>query len=273
MYPADVCRALVMSSPGTGAKEAVGGFIKNHGLAGFAKQGMVAEITRGTLSRAVKFFFHPIAHEAIFSKKVKDGNPFSKGIAGVFATIPEVLAISPIENIKLAEQLDKDKKFNGMGSVITHINKTRGFSGFYIGFSGMQMRQGLWTGGFFGICDWASACAAGVMGKGVGADIVGGFLAGMFGVGLNCWCDVTRTVIQKEAIQATFTHPEPSAGGGWGANMNLPAFIAKAGEIAGKQGVMNGLYAGVHVKAVHLGGSGALLAVLMPRFKSMFGCE
>ena len=47
MYPVDVCRALVMSSPGTGAKEAIGNFLKVHGVAGFAKQGMVAELTRG----------------------------------------------------------------------------------------------------------------------------------------------------------------------------------------------------------------------------------
>lgn len=40
-----------------------------------------------------------------------------------------------------------------------------------------------------------------------------------------------------------------------------------------EKGFMNGLYAGVHVKAVHLGGSGALLAVLMPRFKTWFGVE
>ena len=35
---------------------------------------------------------------------------------------------------------------------------------------------------------------------------------------------------------------------------------------------IGGLYAGVGVKMVHLGGSGAILAVLVPRFKTMWGC-
>ena len=48
MYPVDVCRALVMSNPGTGAGAAISGFVKTHGLAGFAKNGMLAELTRGT---------------------------------------------------------------------------------------------------------------------------------------------------------------------------------------------------------------------------------
>ena len=48
-------------------------------------------------------------------------------------------------------------------------------------------------------------------------------------------------------------------------------FLAKAGEIAGQRGVINGLCAGFNVKAVYLGGSGALLAVLVPRTKTLFG--
>lgn len=66
--------------------------------------------------------------------KQKDGNPFTKGLSGVLATIPEVLVISPLENIKLAEQLDKEKKFNGMASVAKHLQTTRGSAGFYIGY-------------------------------------------------------------------------------------------------------------------------------------------
>jgi len=269
MYPVDVCRALVMSSPGLSAGEAISGFIKTHGIAGFAKQGMAAELSRGTFSRLVKFWVQPIAHEAAFGRKQKDGNPITKGIAGMLATIPEVIVISPLENIKLAEQLDKEKRFNGMGSVAAHLNKTRGSAGFYIGYSGMQLRQALWTGGFFATSDLFAGWASGVLGKGMGADIVGGFGAGMFGTSLNCWCDVTRTIIQKEAVAATFDPKGKITT--WGDNLNIFAFVAKAGEIASSKGFMSGLYAGVHVKAVHLGGSGALLAVLMPRFKQWFG--
>lgn len=271
MYPVDVCRALVMSSPGTSAGAAISGFLKTHGVAGFAKQGMAAELTRGTFSRLVKFWVQPIAHESVFGYPQKNGNPITKGLAGVLATVPEVLIISPLENIKLAEQLDKDKRFNGMGSVASHLNKTRGSAGFFIGYSGMQLRQGLWTGGFFATCDLFAQIASGAVGKGLAADVLGGFGAGMFGTCLNCWTDVTRTIIQKEAIAATFD-PKGKVTG-WGDNLNIFAFLAKAGQIASEKGVMGGLYAGVHVKAVHLGGSGALLAVLMPRFKQWFGVE
>mmetsp|Transcript_6335 Transcript_6335/g.15688 ORF Transcript_6335/g.15688 Transcript_6335/m.15688 type:complete len:300 (-) Transcript_6335:1139-2038(-) len=271
MYPVDVCRALVMSNPGVGAGEAISGFLKTHGVAGFAKQGMVAELTRGTFSRLVKFWVQPIAHENVFGMKQKDGNPLTKGLAGMLATVPEVVIISPIENIKLAEQLDKEKKFNGMGSVASHLYKTRGTAGLYIGYAGMQMRQALWTGGFFASCDVFAGAAQGVFGKGLLSDVCGGFGAGMFGVALNCWCDVTRTIIQKDAIAATFD--PKGAVTTWGDNLSVPAFVGKAGQIASERGFMSGLYAGVHVKAVHLGGSGALLAVLMPRFKTWFGVE
>merc|ERR1712151_510375 len=77
------------------------------------------------------------------------GTPVSKGIAGALATIPEVFAISPLENIKLAAQLDKEGRFSGSADIAKHILKTRGFSGLMIGYAGMQVRQCLWTGGFF----------------------------------------------------------------------------------------------------------------------------
>ena len=44
-------------------------------------------------------------------------------------------------------QLDKDKRFNGMMDTARHIANTRGLSGFYTGYIGMQIRQCLWTGG------------------------------------------------------------------------------------------------------------------------------
>ncbi|CAD7939752.1 unnamed protein product [Amoebophrya sp. A25] len=271
MYPVDVCRALVMANPGVGAGAAISGFLNTHGVAGFAKQGMLAELSRGTFSRLVKFWMQPIAHEAAFGMKQKDGTPITKGLAGMLATVPEVLTISPLENIKLAEQLDKDKRFNGMGSVASHLYKTRGSAGLYIGYSGMQMRQALWTGGFFASCDVITGAAQSVLGKGIFSDVVGGFGAGMFGVALNCWTDVTRTIIQKEAIANTFDPKAPVMT--WANNLNPVEFVAKAGQIASERGFMSGLYAGVHVKALHLGGSGALLAVLMPRFKTWFGVE
>lgn len=61
----------------------------------------------------------------------------------------------------------------------------------------------------------------------------GGFGAGMFGVVLNCWCDVTRTIIQKEAIQATFDPASKRVT--WAENLNVFSFFAKAGQIAGRK--------------------------------------
>ena len=52
----------------------------------------------------------------------------------------------------------------------------------------------------------------------------------MFGVALNCWCDVTRTIIQKDAIAATFD--PKGAVTTWGDNLSVPAFVGKAGQIA-----------------------------------------
>merc|ERR1719188_565764 len=52
MYPADVVRAICMSNPGTGAGAALKGFLEAHGVMGFVKQGLVAEVTKAcTASR------------------------------------------------------------------------------------------------------------------------------------------------------------------------------------------------------------------------------
>merc|ERR1711991_1068425 len=51
MYPADVVRAICMSNPGTGPGAALKGFLEAHGVMGFVKQGLVAEVTRASISR------------------------------------------------------------------------------------------------------------------------------------------------------------------------------------------------------------------------------
>merc|ERR1712159_900472 len=116
---------------------------------GFVKQGLVAEVTRATISRGVKFFCFPIVHSGVYGVPDTKGTPVSKGIAGALATVPEVFAISPLENIKLAAQLDKEGKFKGSADITKHIMRTRGFNGLMTGYAGMQVRQMLWTGGFF----------------------------------------------------------------------------------------------------------------------------
>lgn len=266
MYPVDVVRALCMSNPGLGPAEALSGFVKTHGYSGFVKQGLLAEVTRASFSRLIKFWLQPIAHKNLFGGPESKGNPITKGVAGAIATIPEVITISPLENFKLAEQLDKEKRFNGMGSCARHLMATRGvFGGFYIGYFGMQLRQMLWTGTFFLTLDvYKGVVQMGTSNKLVG-DICSGFCAGASGVAVNCWTDVVRSVIQKKAVADTF-NPEIKAPSAL-SHFSPGPFVKEASTIMSERGIA-GLYAGVGPKMVHLGGGGALLAVLMPRFKT-----
>merc|ERR1712187_596233 len=183
--------------------------IKTHGVSGFVKQGLVAEVTRASFSRMIKFWLQPVAHTTFFGKPESKGSPVTKGLSGAIATIPEVITISPLENFKLAEQLDKEKRFNGMTDVAKHLLKTRGvFGGFYIGYFGMQIRQCLWTGTFFFSLDTvkSTVTSVGVTNK-LAGDAISGFAAGALGVAANCWTDVCRSVIQKQAVADTF-NPE-----------------------------------------------------------------
>ncbi|CAE8587912.1 unnamed protein product [Polarella glacialis] len=269
MYPADVVRALCMSNPGTSPAAAVKGFVEVHGYSGFVKQGLAAEVTRASISRGIKFFFQPITHKMAFGKPETQGTPITKGLAGALATFPEVLAISPLENIKLASQLDKDKRFNGVVDITKHLVRTRGVvGGLFIGYFGMQVRQCLWTGGFFLSLDFIKGNLKSMgLSNNLAVDVIGGFTAGAFGTALNCWTDVCRSVIQKQAVAETFDAaiPRPSA-----IQHFMPGpFFGQAASIFQAKG-MTGLYAGVGPKMIHLGGSGALLAVLMPRFKTMW---
>jgi len=239
MYPVDVVRAICMANPGTGAGAALKGFVDTHGVMGFVKQGLAAEVTRASLSRSIKFFMQPIVHRSLYGKPETQGTPISKGLAGAISTVPEVIAISPLENIKLAAQLDKDGRFNGSSDIARHIMKTRGFGGLMIGYAGMQVRQCLWTGGFFLTLDVYKGACANLFSNKLAQDVVAGFMAGATGTALNCW-------------PRRSTPPFPTAG-----------------EIMAARGI-TGLYAGVGPKMIHLGGSGAILAVLMPRFKTMW---
>lgn len=267
MYPADVVRALCMSNPGTGAGAALKGFLDTHGMMGFVRQGLGAEVTRASISRAIKFFMQPIVHKAIYGKPETKGTPVSKGLAGAIGTVPEVIAISPLENIKLAAQLDKDGRFKGSADIAKHILKTRGFGGLMIGYAGMQVRQCLWTGGFFLTLDVYKGAVGSVVSNKLAQDVLAGFAAGASGTALNCWTDVCRSVVQKKALAETFDPaiPRPSMMEPY----NPGPFFATASEIMGARGIA-GLYSGVGPKMVHLGGSGAILAVLMPRFKTMW---
>jgi len=256
-----------MSNPGTSAGAALRGFLNAHGWAGFLKQGLVAEVTRASLSRAVKFFFQPIAHRTLFGRPDAQGNPITKGLAGAVATIPEIFVISPLENIKLAAQLDKEGKFKGSADITKHIVKTRGVHGLMTGWAGMQCRQFLWTGGFFLTLDLYKGLIKPAISNNLAQDVVSGFAAGATGVAFNCWTDVCRSIVQKNALADTFdaSIPRPSTF----SHYSPGPFVAQVMSLYGSRGI-GGLYSGVGPKMVHLGGSGAILAVLMPRFKTMY---
>jgi solute carrier family 25 2-oxodicarboxylate transporter 21 len=275
MYPLDIVRALVMaqaSGERAGVGQLVSGFYKTHGVTGFLKQGLGPEMIRATFSRAIKFWLQPITHVRVFGKKQSEGTPFTKGLSGAAATIPEILAISPFENAKLAQQLDKEKRFKSSGQVLGHLYKTRGIPGLYTGYFGMQLRQAIWTGGFFASLDVFKSYSEDIFGKKtVMADTLAGFGAGVFGTALNTWTDVVRTSIQKEALAQTFDSSIPRAKFNLAFLLSGPGSVAQtASEIFQARGIA-GLYSGFLVKSCYLGGSGALLSVLVPRFKLLWG--
>mmetsp|Transcript_26908 Transcript_26908/g.44266 ORF Transcript_26908/g.44266 Transcript_26908/m.44266 type:complete len:303 (-) Transcript_26908:211-1119(-) len=277
MYPVDVVRALCMANPGMSPGTAFKTFVDAHGLKGFITQGLGAEMARGGSARTIKFWMWPVCHNAVYGKPLAKGGPISKGIAGALATFPEIIFISPLENMKLCAQLDKEGKFKGSGDIVKHLVKTRGVvGGLYIGYLGMQFRQVLFTGGSLGTMDLFkdTVKSVGITNK-LACDTLGGLMSGVFGVCLNCWAEVTRTVIQKQVVADTFK-PEVKAPPVTDV-INPVILFKKVGEIAAEKGVMGGLYAGFLPKCAHLGGTMALVGVMLPRFNAAWykfvGCE
>lgn len=268
MYPMDVVRALCMSSPGLGIKDAMSGFVKCHGWLGFVKQGMVAEVIGSSMARGVKFWLQPIIKDHLLSLGFTDSCGTS-GLSGVIATFPEVWGIAATENIKLTQQLDQRKQFKGAVDVTRHLLRTRGFfGGMFCGYFGLQLRGCIFVGGTFLTIDMCkdSLRSAGVSDS-LAVDAGGGFMSGVIGVALNCWADVVRTTIQKKQILASFdpkiSRPsvlEP---------INPVPFFREACDLMSTRGV-RGMYAGVVPKMIHLGISNSMLFVLLPRFQSVW---
>jgi solute carrier family 25 2-oxodicarboxylate transporter 21 len=268
MYPVDVVRALCMSTPGLGAKDALSGFLKTHGMIGFVKQGMAVEVFRSSLARGIKFWVQPLAKQKLLASGAPN-NFVTSGTAGVIAVFPEVIAISPMENIKLAQQLDSKGQFKGAADVTRHLIQSRGvIGGLYCGYFGMQLRQILFTGATFASIDLCKDCLRGVgISNSMALDVVGGFMSGVIGVSFNCSTDVVRSVVQKKAIAASLdpSIPKPSELEA----LSPGPFIKEFKTLLAARG-MGGLYAGVGPKMVHLGLGNSILFVLMPRFKSMW---
>lgn len=272
MYPADLVRALQMANAGSGlnlsTKQLLVNFKNAHGYKGFFTQGLVPEVIKATWARFVKFSLYPIIHIAITNGVSEDkGNSVTKALAGILASIPEVWTILPLEIAKISLQLDTTNKFNNnMFASMKSVYLERGIQGFGIGYVGIQLRQSLWTAGYFASLSFFINNVEHIM-KFTGLEkmpsskavcqLISGFLAGVFGASLNTPCDTIRSNVQKRI----FTGVGRSATG--------DNFLSVGREIYKNKGT-SGLYAGFQAKAIHLGGGGALMSYLIPFFKNIF---
>ena len=204
--------------------------------------------------------------QAMFGKPETQGTPFSKAAAAAVASLPEGFTIQPIEVSKIALQLDKTNKYNNNASaVIKDIMATRGWTGLFIGYFGIQYRQTSWTAAYFATLSSFSKMTKTVIPDDwkMTQNLLGGFAAGMFGAIFNTPGDVIRSAQQKSIMAAAPVKNSFSPGL---VMSGVSSFFAMGAKIAAEKGV-GGLYSGFSFKALHLGGSGALLAMLIPMFK------
>lgn len=268
MYPVDVIRAIRMTSAG-GESFSVASFIRTHGLKGMATQGATAEIVKSSVMRVSKFFFFPIACQQLWGAGSNDLTPIQKGISGALATVPEILLISPMECAKLGLQTDFEKTHkNSMTNIMRHIHQTRGWRGLWSGWTGMQLRNGLWTGFYFAtLASFKEVIEPTVCGAGMPlgvAQFMAGFSAGTFAALFNTPADVVRSVVQRRM----FAEPHRPAYGisPRGAAEHVDVLV----DLIHRKGI-RGIYPGFGFKAMHLGGSGALMAFFIPIFARMMG--
>lgn len=270
MYPVDVLRALKMSSAGEKNALSIGQYYQKFGWRGFVSQGVVPEIAKSSLMRVSKFFFFPIICENLYHKSPKEASVLQKAAAGALATIPEIVMISPLEVAKLGLQLDTENKFkNNSRLFIQDLYKRRGVGGLYSGWAGMQWRQSLWTGTYFATLSWWKGKVEPFMTDTLGApqalsQLVAGFLAGFFATFPNAPGDVVRSVVQKKVFK------DPSRPAYGISPRGVMEHVTVAREIVASSGI-RGLYSGLGFKAMHLGGSGALMALFVPMFAGLMG--
>jgi hypothetical protein len=179
--------------------------------------------------------------------------------------------ISPMEVAKIGLQLDRENKFkNNSTAFARHIYETKGLSGLYSGWAGMQWRQSFWTGTYFAtLSSWKGLVEPPIRQAGGGdalANLTSGFLAGVFASIPNAPGDVVRSVVQKKLFQEPGRVAKGISLGG------IMEHISVANEIIGARGI-TALYAGFGFKAMHLGGSGALMAMFVPIFSDMMGIK
>jgi solute carrier family 25 2-oxodicarboxylate transporter 21 len=216
MYPFDVVRALRMASASDAAaaslstSQLVRNFVSAHGVKGLVSQGVAPEMARATMMRVVQFFSYPLCHEALTGKKPSEGTPVTKLVSGMAASLPSALAITPLENAKIALQLDSEKRFgNSMGNAARHLWR-RGILAPYVGLQGVFTRSAISFGPYIATLPYCQSFTKPMVSNTLGdgpfatvlGNLLGGLLAGSFGAALNCPFDLVRTNLQKQAIGA-----------------------------------------------------------------------
>lgn len=226
----------------------------------------------------------------MFEVDERQGTAASRAAAGATCALIEGLMIGPLEVAKVGLQLDAKNQFGNSGiKVVRQLMRERGPLGAYTGYLGVQWRQSSWTGAFFGSLRFFEQrfddafALVGIRRKENPSlqpfhKVLSGFSAGAFASLFNCPADVVRTNVQKEAIAAAAA--AAAAGESAKRPMTFREFAASEFESHWRigRGIVavkgfGGLYAGYFTKAGHLGGCGALMALLVPRFKLLVGCE
>ena len=195
--------------------------------------------------------------------------------------------------------------------VLVRLAGKHGPGSLYVGFVGVALRQALWTAAYFAsvesctaACERTLAALLSILAPLLGeaasggnvpsglATFGGGFAAGVLGVCLNNPPDVVRSVVQKEALAVLAFGASPGASAApasaapasaaaqaaaWAAardalaaNAGARSFVRAARGVVRRRG-WGGLYTGFGAKALHLGGSGALMNLLVPAYKRALG--
>lgn len=242
-----------------------------HGYRGFLTQGVGPEMLRATYMRVSKFFLFPVAHRRIWGIQPSEGTPLSKGLAAAICSLPEGLTIAPIETAKIGLQLDiKNVYKNSATAFLRHILATQGWTGLFVGYFGIGCRQASWTIAYFATLEDFKRLSKAVIPDhwDTAQRTAGGMAAGMFGAVFNTPCDVIRSSIQRRILSSgSWSRPAFGPGMVLTSGMN---FASESARITATDG-LRGLWTGFTFKALHLGGSGALLAVLIPFFKEAMG--
>lgn len=253
-YPLDFLRAARMSSAASTDAVKLG---LRAALAKFSK-GLAPEVTKGTISRVLKFGGFPVAHRLLYKSAPSTGSAASRAAAGALATFPEMAICTPLEVGKLALQLDALKSAPAFGNKLkvaaSALTAAAGPAAFYAGYCTLQCRQAVWTAVYFA----SRPAIEDALGALPGATFCAGLGAGVLGAVANCPFDVCRSVAQKELIGAWVS--------GAVAVKRAPGFgaaLAAGRSVVSARGY-RGLWAGVGFKSLHLGCGGALMAVLQP---------